>query len=130
MTQQCYQHIFTPTNTTYIPHQNGRKTAFRKLIFHSSTFLPTTPTLKETNMCVSDEKTLSPILLSFIVTHTLTKTHLHLYHKRSTSSVLSSLGHQGGVVVKPYGAPLLEELSDLTRGWRNTHKCTQSHSFN
>lgn len=77
---QCYQHIFTQTNTTYILHQNDRKTAFRKLTFHSGTFFPTPSTLKETNAypCISNEKNFLRFCSSFVVArsqkHTCTYT--------------------------------------------------------
>lgn len=38
-----------------------------------------------------------------------------------------SLKHQGGVVVDPYGAPVLEKFGDLIGGPKN--KPTESHSL-
>lgn len=35
---------------------------------------------------------------------------------------------QGGVVVKPYGAPLPERLGDLTGGLKNTHSHGHIHT--
>lgn len=45
MTQQCYQHIFTSTNTAHILHQND----FQEIDFSLRNRFPAPPTLKETS---------------------------------------------------------------------------------
>lgn len=77
MTQQHYHHIFTPTNTAHILHENDRKTTFRKLIFHSGSVSPAAATLKESSayLCVGhDRKTKTQW-------HVRTNTRLYLYRK-------------------------------------------------
>lgn len=113
MTQQHYHHIFTPTNTAHILHQNDRKTTFRKLIFHSGSVSPAAATLKESSayLCVGhDRKTKT---LQRCCSFTVARAHKYTLvpiPQACSSSVLSSLGHQGGAVVKPYGPPLLGKL--------------------
>lgn len=93
---QCYQQFFTQTSSTYVPHHNERKTAFRKFILQSSTLFPCTQS--------------KDLALLSSCSRTLTEAHMYLYHKPTSSVPLSSRELLGGVVVKPYGLRVLLPL--------------------